>query len=93
MQYKLALSEQAEQAILDACLWYEEQRSGLGKEFLIAVKNSLISIQSNPLLYGYRKKKIRGHHMQRFPYVIFFVVDKEEIFVTSVLHTSRKPKI
>jgi hypothetical protein len=35
----------------DAFLWYEQQRSGLGHEFLAAVRTTFGSILSNPEIY------------------------------------------
>ena len=93
MPYNFAVSQQAEEAIYDAGQWYEQQKKGLGEDFLIAVDDAFLSIKSNPLLYGFRKKNIRGYRMRRFPYKILFLVNKEEILVISVLHTSRKPNI
>jgi len=92
MQYNLTLSQEAEDAVYNAKEWYEQQRQGLGVEFLVAIDNAFLSIQSNPLFYGFRKKNIRGYSVQRFPYVIFFSVKRGNIHVISFLHTSQKPK-
>ncbi len=92
MGYNLTLSRQAEKAIKDAFEWYEQQRPGLGEEFLIAVDHSFLSIQSNPFLYGFRRKNIRGYNVRRFPYVVFFSVKRKAIQVISFLHTSRQPE-
>jgi len=93
MLYNFILSQEAEEAVHNATEWYEQQRNGLGKEFLIAVDNAFLSIQSNPLLYGFRKKNIRGYSIRRFPYVIFFSVKRGTVEVISFLHTSQKPRI
>jgi toxin ParE1/3/4 len=91
MDYNLTLSRQAEGAINAAFKLYEQQRQGLGEEFLVAVDNSFLSVQSDPALYGFRRKNIRGYNMHRFPYVIFFSVKQKNIRVISFLHTSRQP--
>lgn len=91
MDYRLALSQQAEQAIDLAALWYDQQSKGLGDKFVFAVDHAFHAIQSNPLLYGFRRKELRGYHMRKFPYIIFFIVQNDKIFVTTILHTSRKP--
>jgi toxin ParE1/3/4 len=93
MEYNLALSRQTETAISVAYEWYEQQKKGLGEEFLVAIDTAFLSIQSNPLLYGFRKKNIRGCNMRRFPYMIFFSVKRKNIQVISFLHTSRKPQV
>ena len=57
MEYNFALSWQTETAISVTYEWYEQQKKGLGEEFLVAIDTAFLSIRSNPLLYGFRKKK------------------------------------
>ena len=38
--------------IEEAFAWYEQQRAGLGLDFLQAVDEALSAIQSNPQLHG-----------------------------------------
>jgi len=91
MQYSITFSEEAEEDIFSAYLWYEQQREGLGHEFKNAVKNASLSIQSNPLFYSFRSENIRGCKTKRFPYLILFFVEGNNILVISVFHDSRKP--
>jgi len=52
------------------------------------------SIVQNPLAYRIRyKKKLRAFVLDRFPYLVLYVVEKEDINVLSVFNTSRDPKI
>jgi hypothetical protein len=91
MHYNISFSDEAEDEIFSAYIWYEQQRDGLGDEFKQAVKHAALAIQSNPLYYSYRMEEIRGCNTKRFPYLILFFVEENNIYVTSVLHTSRKP--
>ena len=50
MLYNITFSQAAEDDLLAASIWYEQQRIGLGKEFVQAVKMSAQSIQSNPVI-------------------------------------------
>ncbi|MBE2289567.1 MAG: type II toxin-antitoxin system RelE/ParE family toxin [Chitinophagaceae bacterium] len=88
--YKLSISRQAEQVLLDSALWYENQSPGLGNTFISSVDNALSSIAANPLLYGYRKNNIRGYSMKKFPFKIMFTVSGDHVYVISILHTSKK---
>ena len=92
MLYNITFSEEAEEDIFSAYVWYEQQRAGLGDEFKNAVKEAASSIQSNPLLYGFRKKNIRGCNVKRFPYLILFFVERYNIRVIYISHTSKKPR-
>ena len=93
MRYNIALSLEAEDDILNAYKWYEQQRAGLGAEFIAAPENSFSSIQSGPDIYGFRKKNIRGCLLKRFPYLVLFFIDDSSIRIISVFHTHRKPTI
>jgi len=93
MQYNFAVSKKAEESIYHAAQWYEQQKHGLGEAFLVAIDTAFLSIQANPLLYGFRRKNIRKYHMKKFPYLILFSVTDREVFVISAIHTYQKPKI
>ena len=89
MQYNITFSEEAEDDIFSAYVWYEQQREGLGNEFKEAVNEAKSSVQSNPLFYSYRFKNIRGCQTKRFPYLLLYFVDDFEIRVISVFHTKK----
>ena len=93
MQYNITLSLEAEEDILIAYQWYEQQRKGLGDEFAGYLENSFLSIQSGPELYSFRKKNIRGCLIKRFPYLVLFFIDDDNIRVISVFHTHRRPAL
>lgn len=72
MPYNYQLSEEAEEDVYEGYLWYEEQKTGLGEEFLAALDAAEIAIVSNPNTYQVRyKKKVRTFVVNRFPYLIF----------------------
>jgi len=92
MLRSLILAEEAENDIDLAQQWYETQRMGLGDEFLYEIGRSFESIISNPFLYGYYNKgNIRRFIINKFPYIILYVVSDEQIEVLSVFHTQRNP--
>jgi len=90
MPYNITFSQDAEEDIFSAYVWYEQQRVGLGDEFKNAVKEAAAAIQSNPLLYGFRKKNIRGCNVKRFPYLILFLIETHNIRVIYISHTGKK---
>jgi len=93
MPYKYQLSEEAEEDIFDGYLWYEKQKTGLGEEFLEALDGAEQTIVSNPNTYQVRyKKKVRTFVVNRFPYLIFYVIDGKNIDVISVFNTKQHPK-
>ncbi len=94
MPYNYKLSQEAEDDLLEAYVWYEEQRAGLGEEFLNALDKSRQTLLLNPETYRVRyKKKVRAFLVDRFPFLILYVLEKKEVNVISVFNTSRDPLI
>jgi len=73
--------------------WYEEQRSGLGEEFLSAVQSTLRSIAQFPEMFVFIHRDVRRAIVSRFPFAVFYVVESRRVVVLRVLHTARDPKI
>jgi plasmid stabilization system protein ParE len=71
--------------------WYEQQRPGLGPEFLRAVEAALAAIQRQPETYPAVYKRARRLVLRRFPYALFFVADGESIEVIACTHVRRHP--
>ena len=75
----------------DAARWYEDQRAGLGRDFLDAVDLVMSGITINPTRYGFAKADIREGAIQRFPYVVYYRVHPDRIRILAVQHTARDP--
>jgi toxin ParE1/3/4 len=94
MSYNYNLSREAEDDMLEAYVWYERQKPGLGEEFLESLDKASQAILQNPATYRTRyKKKVRAFLVERFPYLILYVLQKNDVNVISVFHTSRDPKV
>lgn len=94
MLYKYQLSEEAESDVYEAYVWYEKQREGLGEEFLEALDSAKEAIINNPKTYRIRyKKKVRGFLVSRFPYLLLYAVNENNIDVylmpTNILKAGR----
>jgi plasmid stabilization system protein ParE len=78
----------------DACRWYDEQRSGLGREFLEELAQTLARIAQNPQQYGVHFRNARAARLRRFPYVVHYVFTSVDgpVIVVAVMHGSRDPK-
>ena len=57
-----------------AYTWYEEQREGLGEDFLLCIEASLDVIRDNPHQFPVMHDEIRRAVIRRFPYAIFYLV-------------------
>lgn len=93
MPYNYQLSEEAESDIYQSFLWYERQQVGLGIEFLDVLDVARQAITGNPLTYRIRyKNKVRAFIVNRFPYLIFYILNENNIYVISVFNTNQHPK-
>ncbi|MCL4181230.1 MAG: type II toxin-antitoxin system RelE/ParE family toxin [Verrucomicrobia bacterium] len=70
--------------------WYEEQRPGLGDEFLAAVAVALIRLEADPLRPAVYYRSFRRILTRRFPYKLCYHVEGETVVVFRVLHGSRE---
>ena len=75
-----------------AFVWNENERTGLGEEFLNELLEQLDRIQENPEAYAVLYRKVRASSMQRFSYVIYYRILPDRINVVAVQHGHRNPR-
>lgn len=92
MSYRLIISPEADLDIEDAFTWYEQQRPGLGSEFIRAVDVAISSIGSNPLAYPLIYRQARRVLLRRFPYALLYIFDSNSISIVGCFHGKRDPK-
>ena len=78
--------------IVEAFRWYEARSTGLGFEFLRAVRVALDSIERAPEQYPVALDDIRKALLPRFPYVVYFVIHQRGASVIAVMHGRRAPR-
>ena len=92
MTLEVRLRPEAEQDLADAAAWYEEQRQGLGHEFLDEVLTILSSIAETPLMYPDVHRNTRRAIINRFPFSVYFREENATIVIVAVMHGSRNPR-
>ncbi|MFT3907414.1 MAG: hypothetical protein QM718_14050 [Steroidobacteraceae bacterium] len=88
---RLIVGADAEADLAQAYMWYEEQRRGLGREFLEEASRCLQSIEQRPLSFARVDDLVRRAILHRFPYVLLFAVSDEHISVIAAFHMARHP--
>lgn len=73
--------------------WYEQQRSGLGVEFVERVQQCLDHIQEMPLLFPVVFEDLRQTIVRRFPYSVVYRVETSQIVIVAVFHGRRDPTV
>jgi hypothetical protein len=93
---KVRILSPALDEIVQAAVWYDSKRKGLGAEYWRDVDSILARIEANPLEFAKSEfataeSDIRFAVVRRFNYVIHFVIEPAEVQIISVAHASRKP--
>lgn len=93
MSRTLVLRPAAEEDIAEARDWLEDQREGLGGEFLDEVHEAFARIRESPELYAPEYKPVRRAPTRRFSYIVYYrTLGEEEVEVIAVQHASRHPR-
>jgi hypothetical protein len=93
VSYFLRLRPELVEDAHEAFVWYEAAAIGLGHEFLRSYFVALAEIEREPLIclrvfQGFRRKLL-----ERFPYVIYFRVERDNIMVFLLIHAARNPSL
>jgi plasmid stabilization system protein ParE len=80
----LIILPEVEQDIEQAYAWYERKKSGLGKEFLHCLDDSIQSIRPNPETYQIVHENYRRAVIRRFSHVLFYEYSETIITVYAV---------
>lgn len=91
MNYKLCITQEAEQNLHEIYLWFESKRIGLGHDFLLQVDAKLRMIKRDPLLFSEIYKDVRRCLITRFPYKIFYKFEDQNVVVIAVVYGGRNP--
>lgn len=76
-----------------ATLWYEDRQPGLGARFVAESDRAIDLASKYPERYPIQHQAIRCIRVRRFPYSVFYIVEREQIVVLAVFHARRDPVI
>jgi len=88
---KLRYTGKAKDDLEIAFGWYEEQRLGLGFEFLDCVEAMIETIQEFPKLYAMHHDRFRRALVRRFPFSIFYTIEEKDIIVHAIFDNRQDP--
>jgi plasmid stabilization system protein ParE len=89
----IRLIAEARPELHDAAEYYEQQRDGLGLEFVAEFRDAVRAIQQFPHGWAKVSAKSRRRTLRRFPYGLIYQVLEEqgEIIILAVMHLHREP--
>ena len=82
----------ASNELSEAVTYYEDQRLGLGYEFLSEVDTAIVKIMEFPNAWARLSNRARRILLRRFPYGLLYHARDEEIVVAAVMDLRRDPK-
>jgi len=81
-----AFIPQARDDIDAAYAYYESRQSGLGDRFLDELRRVIGLIEGNPRMYGEVIDGVRAAALRRFPYVVYYQEQPNQVLVIAVRH-------
>jgi hypothetical protein len=89
----MIVEDEAREELLAAAIWYDDQRAGLGDEFLSAIDDVLERVAEAPLSYPRDRFDHRARRAlaARFPFAVVFVVHNDDVRVVAFAHAKRLP--
>jgi len=82
----------AELEIQEIAMWYEDQQEGVGFKFLDAIDQSFERIQQFPELYAIVDGDVRRALLRRFPFAVYYRIERDKVTVLTVIHSKRDLK-
>ena len=89
MKWPVIVRPRAEADLLEARLWYEGQRAGLGDAFLGEVKQTITRLENHPERPPLYYRDFRRLLTRRFPYKLFYRIERDRVVVFRILHAKR----
>ncbi len=81
----------AEIELAEAVSYLNEQSEGLGFEFAVEVKQTIIRIIQYPYAWTELSKRTRRCRTKRFPYGLVYQIRDDLILIVAVMHLRRHP--
>jgi plasmid stabilization system protein ParE len=89
VSWRVLVREAAEVDLEQTRRWYNEQREGLGDEFLVSIAEAFTRLEEDPERYRMLYKGFRRVLVERFPYKVFYQVKRNNVIVFRVLYHAR----
>jgi toxin ParE1/3/4 len=87
--WRVSIRPAADADLLDAKDWYDHQRAGLGEDFFLSIAEVLLRLEQSPEIFPIYYRGFRQALTVRFPYKVFFRIERTDVIVFRVLHVAR----
>jgi plasmid stabilization system protein ParE len=73
----------------EAALWDAARGGRVAERFVAASEEAIRGVGREPLLHRERFEEVRRANLAGFPYGVFYIVQRETVYVLAVLHGAR----
>lgn len=82
---------EAEEEMMEATVFYQEQAKGLGERFLDDVERTTQLLDKHPLIGQAIDNHLRRLLLRRFPFSLIYSSEPSGVLVIAVAHQRRRP--
>jgi plasmid stabilization system protein ParE len=87
----VVFSAAARDEALEAQRFYAALSPTLGERFAAVLDRAVAGIGESQTTWPQVSPRLRRHVMSRFPYVVLYRVERDEVLIVSVAHQRRQP--
>lgn len=91
-KFSVKLEKDARFDLAEAYDWYTGKSEFLAKRFLASIRETIVFLETNPLLFQLAYKSFRQAPVKIFPYLLFYKIINQEVIIYRVFHTKRNPR-
>ena len=91
-KYKVDFRAAAQGDLAQIREWYESRRIGLGRQFAERVAELVARLESNPESGPPVYAQVRHMLTRRFPYAVFYLIEREQVVVLGCRHHAQNPE-
>lgn len=94
MNYELFITKSAQLDLDEIFIWYEEQKTHLGREFIEEFDQTVNRISKNPFFASLVDQEARSASLKKFPYqIVYRIIESDsQIRIIAVVHHHRNPE-
>jgi hypothetical protein len=76
--------------VASSAMWYDQRRIGLGDDFVNCVEAATRDLLEDPYRRSSVDYGLRYWPVHRFPFVVFYDLNLDEILILGVMHTAQE---
>jgi ParE toxin of type II toxin-antitoxin system, parDE len=81
----------AQVEVAEIITYYNQQRAGLGREFVLELKQTLTRIRNYPMAWSPLSSRVRRCRVNRFPYSVIYEVRSDALIIAAIQHHNKEP--